>query len=46
VDREAWTKEVDSINEHFSKFGDRCPQGMKDEVENLKKRLAKAPAKA
>jgi len=46
VDRDAWTKEVDSINEHFAKFGDRLPQGMKEEVQNLRTRLSKATAKA
>ncbi|MBI5210198.1 MAG: phosphoenolpyruvate carboxykinase (GTP) [Elusimicrobia bacterium] len=43
VDTEAWKGEVDSIKGHFDKFGDRLPQGMKDELEALGKRLTKAP---
>ncbi|MFH1724029.1 MAG: phosphoenolpyruvate carboxykinase (GTP) [Elusimicrobiota bacterium] len=40
VDKDEWTKEVGSIEEHFAKFGDRLPQGLKDELAALKERLS------
>lgn len=39
VDAEAWKAEVPSIVEHFEKFGDRAPDRLKAQVEDLKKRL-------
>lgn len=39
VDAEAWKAEVPSIVEHFEKFGDRAPERLKAQVEELKKRL-------
>jgi phosphoenolpyruvate carboxykinase (GTP) len=42
VDIEGWLAEVPSIKEHFAKFGDRLPQGMREEVEALEQRLKAA----
>jgi phosphoenolpyruvate carboxykinase (GTP) len=39
VDRAGWLAEIPLIREHFAKFGDRLPKGMKEEVDNLEKRL-------
>ncbi|HEU5452705.1 MAG TPA: phosphoenolpyruvate carboxykinase (GTP) [Terriglobales bacterium] len=39
VDVEGWLAEVPLIRDHFAKFGDRLPQGLRDEVNNLEKRL-------
>jgi phosphoenolpyruvate carboxykinase (GTP) len=42
VDIEGWLAEVPRIKEHFAKFGDRLPQGMRDEVAALEQRLKTA----
>jgi phosphoenolpyruvate carboxykinase (GTP) len=42
VDIEGWLAEVPRIKEHFAKFGDRLPQGMRDEVGALEQRLKAA----
>jgi phosphoenolpyruvate carboxykinase (GTP) len=42
VDIEGWLAEVPRIKEHFAKFGDRLPQGMRDEVTALEQRLKAA----
>ncbi len=42
VDISGWLLEVPLIRQHFEKFGDRLPQGMKDEVDKLEKRLQAA----
>jgi phosphoenolpyruvate carboxykinase (GTP) len=42
VDLEGWMAEVPSIREHYAKFGDRLPKGLRDEVDNLEKRLREA----
>lgn len=39
VDREAWFKETEEINEYYKLFGDRLPSGIKDELNSLKQRL-------
>jgi phosphoenolpyruvate carboxykinase (GTP) len=39
---DGWLAEVPLIREHFAKFGDHLPQGMKDEVNKLEERLKKA----
>jgi phosphoenolpyruvate carboxykinase (GTP) len=39
VDVEGWRAEVPLIREHFAKFGDHLPAGLKQEVDNLEKRL-------
>jgi phosphoenolpyruvate carboxykinase (GTP) len=41
VDTNDWLKEVESIKKHYSQFGDRLPQGLKDELAALEKRLLK-----
>ena len=42
VDVEGWLAEVPRIKEHFAKFGDRLPEGLKREVNDLEQRLNKA----
>jgi phosphoenolpyruvate carboxykinase (GTP) len=42
VDIEGWLAEVPRIKEHFAKFGDRLPQGLRDEVTGLEQRLKAA----
>jgi len=46
VDIDAWLAEIPSIREHFARFGDHLPEGMKQELLNLEKRLwaAKRPS--
>jgi phosphoenolpyruvate carboxykinase (GTP) len=39
VDAEAWKAEVGSIEKHFEQFGDRLPERMKAQLEELRKRL-------
>jgi len=39
VNKAEWMKEVDSIGEHFAKFGDRLPPILNDELKKLKARL-------
>ena len=39
VDTNDWLKEVESIKKHYSQFGDRLPQGLKDELAALEQRL-------
>lgn len=39
VDKEAWKKEAAKLKEYFSKFGDHLPEGIKEELEELEKRL-------
>jgi phosphoenolpyruvate carboxykinase (GTP) len=41
VDTNDWLREVESIKKHYSQFGDRLPQGLKDELTALEKRLLK-----
>jgi len=41
VNTDEWLKEVESIKKHYSQFGDRLPQGLKDELIALEKRLQK-----
>jgi phosphoenolpyruvate carboxykinase (GTP) len=45
VDVDGWLAEVPLIREHFAKFAEHLPEGMKQEVDNLEKRL-KAAKKA
>jgi phosphoenolpyruvate carboxykinase (GTP) len=40
VDKDSWRHEVQLITGHFEFIGERLPQAMKDELENLEKRLA------
>jgi phosphoenolpyruvate carboxykinase (GTP) len=39
VDIDGWIAEVPLIREHFGKFGSHLPEGLKQEVDNLEKRL-------
>lgn len=39
IKNEDWKKEAESITEYFKIFGDRFPQGLADELKNLKDRL-------
>ena len=41
VDTNDWLKEVKSIKKHYSQFGNRLPQGLKDELAALEQRLLK-----
>ncbi len=42
VDVHGWLEEVPRIKEHFAKFGDRLPQELNAEVQNLEDRLKAA----
>jgi len=39
VDTEGWKAELPMIKEHFATFGAKMPQGLKDELAALEKRL-------
>lgn len=39
VDKEGWKAELPSIHEHYAIFGEKLPQGLKDELAALEKRL-------
>ncbi len=41
VDKAVWEKEADEITEHYKKFGDKLPEALKQQLENLKAKLAK-----
>ncbi len=41
VDKEGWLKELQSIEEFFSKFGDKVPPALKSELNSLRSRLQK-----
>jgi phosphoenolpyruvate carboxykinase (GTP) len=41
VDVKAWLDEVQSIKKHYDQFGDRLPQGLRDELNALEQRLLK-----
>ena len=40
VDMDAWRAEIPDIEKHFAQFGDRLPARMKEQFDELKKRLA------
>jgi phosphoenolpyruvate carboxykinase (GTP) len=42
VDLDAWTAELPMIQEHYAKFGDGLPQGLREELAGLEDRLGKA----
>jgi phosphoenolpyruvate carboxykinase (GTP) len=42
VNPQEWLKEIETIKEHYSKFGDKLPQALKDELAGLEARLKKA----
>lgn len=41
VDSQAWNEEADKLEKYFNLFGDRLPQGIKQEIQNLRDRLKK-----
>ena len=41
VDVNAWLQEVEGIKKHYSQFGDKLPQGLRDELNALENRLLK-----
>ncbi len=41
VDKDVWTKEAAEIEEHYKKFGDRLPEELRVQLDNLKENLAK-----
>ncbi len=40
IDKEVWKEEVKDQREFFAQFGDKLPKEIKDEVDNLEKRLS------
>ena len=40
VDKDVWTKEAAEIEEHYKKFGDRLPEALREQLNNLKANLA------
>ncbi len=40
VDTEAWSEEVESIRDHLDRFGGRLPEGLREELRSLERRLA------
>ena len=40
VDKDVWTKEVEEIEVHFRKFGDKLPHELRDQLETLRKGIA------
>ena len=39
VDAEGWKQELPSMAKHFDSFGDKMPQGLREELEALRERL-------
>ena len=46
VDIDGWLAEIPLIREHFAKFGDHLPDGLRAEVDDLEKRLRAAKQSA
>jgi phosphoenolpyruvate carboxykinase (GTP) len=42
VDVARWKAEIPSIREHYARFGDRLPQGLREELAGLERRLDSA----
>jgi phosphoenolpyruvate carboxykinase (GTP) len=42
VDVEGWQSEIPQIKKHYEKFGPKLPQGLRDELEALERRLQTA----
>ncbi len=40
VDKDVWEKEASEIEEHYKKFGDRLPQELREQLNNLKDNLS------
>lgn len=45
VEPELWLKEVESIKEHYKTFGEKLPQGLREELAALEERLLQAMKK-
>ena len=41
VDKDVWTKEAAEIEEHYKKFGDKLPEELREQLNNLKASLEK-----
>ncbi len=41
VDKAVWEQEASEITEHYKKFGDKLPDALKEQLQNLKDNLAK-----
>ncbi len=41
VDKAVWEQEAGEITEHYKKFGDKLPEALKEQLQNLKDNLAK-----
>jgi phosphoenolpyruvate carboxykinase (GTP) len=41
IDVDGWKREADDIAEYYAKFGDRLPQTLRNELDNLRSRLSK-----
>ena len=39
VDKDVWTKEAEEIEEHYKKFGDKLPEELRVQLNNLKNAL-------
>ena len=39
VDKDVWAKEAEEIEEHYKKFGDKLPQELREQLNNLKANL-------
>ncbi len=39
VDKDIWTKEADEIEEHYKKFGNKLPEQLREQLNNLKAAL-------
>jgi phosphoenolpyruvate carboxykinase (GTP) len=46
VDIDGWLAEVPRIKEHFAKFGDHLPEGLRQEVDSLEIRLNRGESKS
>ncbi len=46
VDVEAWTQELPLVKEHFARFGAKLPEGLREELAALEKRLQAARVSA
>ena len=39
VDKDVWEKEVEEIEKHYEKFGDKLPAELRNQLETLKNNL-------
>ena len=40
VDKDAWTKELNGVDEFYAEFGDKLPKELEVELETLKSNLS------